>query len=141
MTTDSECQRRVRPLYDWEIAEARRVFGDSLRYGSVRIHECSTWTDALDRLGRKLKRLDPPGPRDHNAVTLGFHLHFPINLPTVHRFMTSLVKSRMSCKRICSIAPSPDDALQYPHRKLQLLVRQMPAFASAPGLILISPAS
>jgi hypothetical protein len=77
-----DCQRRVRPLYDWEIAEARKVFGDSLHYQSVRIHECSTWTDGLDRLGRKLKKLDPPGPRDHNAVTLGFQLHFPINLPT-----------------------------------------------------------
>ena len=76
------CQRRVRPLYDWEITEARQVFGDSLRYRQVRIHECSAWTDGLDRLGRKLKKLDPLAPRDHNAVTLGFHVYFPINLPT-----------------------------------------------------------
>jgi hypothetical protein len=76
-----ECQRRVRPLYDWEKAEARKVFGDSLDYDRVRIHECSTWTDAIDRLGRRLKKLPPPGPFDHNAVTLGNHSHFPINLP------------------------------------------------------------
>ncbi len=75
-------ERRVRPMYGWEIAQAREVFGDSLSYDRVRIHECSTWTDAIDRLGRKLKRLDPPGPLDHNAVTLGFNCHFPINLPT-----------------------------------------------------------
>ncbi len=79
--SDSDCQRRVRPLYDWEVAEARKVFGDSLRYARVRIHECSTWTDAIDRLGRRLKRMPPPGPADHNAVTLGYHSHFPVNLP------------------------------------------------------------
>jgi len=81
MSIDLGHQRRVRPLYDWEIVEARKVFGDSLRYELVRVHECSTWTDAIDRLGRRLKRLPPPGPQDHNAVTLGNHCHFPVNLP------------------------------------------------------------
>ena len=81
MSTDLGGQRRVRPLYDWEIAEARNVFGNSLRYDAVRIHECSTWTDAIDRLGRKLKKQPLPGPKEHNAVTLGNHCHFPINLP------------------------------------------------------------
>jgi hypothetical protein len=75
------CQRRVRPLYDWEIAEARKVFGNSLRYEFVRVHECSTWTDAMDRLGRRLKKLPPPGPQEHNAITLGYHCHFPVNFP------------------------------------------------------------
>jgi len=81
MPTDSPCRRRVRPLYAWEIAEARNVFGDSLRYDHIRIHECSTWTDAIDRLGRKLKKLPPPGPEEHNAVTLGYNCHFPVSLP------------------------------------------------------------
>jgi len=31
----------------WEIAEARKVFGDSLHYGRIRIHECATWADAM----------------------------------------------------------------------------------------------
>ena len=78
---DSGCRRRVRPLYDWEIAEAHKVFGDSLHYDRVCIHECATWTDAIDRLGRRLKKLPPLGPREHNAVTLGYHCHFPVNLP------------------------------------------------------------
>jgi hypothetical protein len=79
--SDSDCQRRVRPLYDWEIAEARKVFGGSLRLDRVRIHECATWADAIDRLGRRLKKLPPPGPQEHNAVTLGYHCNFPVNLP------------------------------------------------------------
>lgn len=81
MSTNPDGRRRVRPLYDWEIAEARKVFGTSLHYAAIRIHECSTWTDAIDRLGRKLKKLPPPGLTEHNAVTLGNHCHFPVNLP------------------------------------------------------------
>ena len=81
MSSNSNSQRRVRPLFDWEIAEARKVFGDSLRYDLVWIHEGFTWTDAIDRLGRKLKKLPPPGPQDHNAVTLGNNCYFPVNLP------------------------------------------------------------
>ena len=77
----SDCRRRVRPLYDWEIAEARKVFGDSLHYGRIRIHECATWADAIDRLGRWLKKLPPAGPEEHNSVTLGYHCYFPVSLP------------------------------------------------------------
>jgi len=81
VSEDSNCLRRVRLLYDWEAAEAHKVFGDSLHYDRVRVHECATWTDAIDRLGRRLKKLPPLGPREHNAVTLGYHCHFPVNLP------------------------------------------------------------
>jgi hypothetical protein len=81
MSEDSNCRRRVRPLYAWEAAEARQVFGDSLRYDRVRIHECATWTDAIDRLGRRLKRMPPPGLEQHNSVTLGYHCYFPVSLP------------------------------------------------------------
>jgi len=51
VSEDSNCQRRTRLLYDWEAAEAYKVFGGSLHYDRVRIHECATWTDAIDRLG------------------------------------------------------------------------------------------
>ena len=79
--SNSDCQRRVRPLYAWEITEARQVFGDSLRYDRIRIHECATWADAIDRLGRRLKKQAPPGPEEHNSVTLGYHCYFPVSLP------------------------------------------------------------
>ena len=79
--SNSDCRRRVRPLYGWEAVEARQVFGNSLRYERIRIHECATWTDAIDRLGRRLKRMPPPGPEQHNSVTLGYHCYFPVSLP------------------------------------------------------------
>ena len=77
----SDCRRRVRPLYGWEAVEARQVFGNSLRYERIRIHECAAWTDAIGRLGRRLKRMPPPRPEQHNSVTLGYHCYFPVSLP------------------------------------------------------------
>jgi len=76
-------QAIVRPLRDWEIVEAREVFGDSLRYDAVRVHEVVGWADGLLRLGRRLRGLPPPEAGVHNAVTLGNHCHFPIPLPCV----------------------------------------------------------
>ena len=42
---------RVRPLYGWEIEEARRVFSDKLSYDRIRIHEGAGWTDAPRAVG------------------------------------------------------------------------------------------
>jgi hypothetical protein len=75
------CKKQVRDLYEWEIAEFSPVFGDSLNYRRVRIHECTSWTDWLDLLGRRLKGLPPPGEHSHNAVTLGNHCFFPVEMP------------------------------------------------------------
>jgi hypothetical protein len=76
-----EVEKLVRGLYAWEIEEFSPVFGSSLNYEKVRIHEGSTWPDAIDRLGRRLKGMDPPGEDSHNAVTLGNHCYFPVALP------------------------------------------------------------
>ena len=73
---------RVRPLYDWEIAQAHIVFGDALRFEKVRVHECAAWPDAIDRLGRRLKHMPPPDIQDHNAITLGYNSYFPVQFPT-----------------------------------------------------------
>lgn len=73
------CTPLTRRLYAWEIQEARRVFGDSLAYERVRVHECARWPAALDRLGRRLKGMPPP--ELPNAVTLGEHCYFPVRLP------------------------------------------------------------
>lgn len=75
------CEKIVRGLYGWEIEEFRPVFGQSLKYERVRIHECAGFPDTLDRIGRKLKGMEPPGKDSHNAITLGNHCFFPVQLP------------------------------------------------------------
>jgi len=77
MTTP--CRRLTRRLYAWEIQEARLVFGNSLAYERVRIHECVRWPATLDRFGRWLRGMSPPDVP--NAVTLGAHCYFPVRLP------------------------------------------------------------
>ncbi len=79
--TISSAHGRIRPLYDWEVAEAHCVFGDQPFYGRVRIHEGVTWPDILDRLGRWLKCLPPLPEGQHNAITLGYHCYFPVQMP------------------------------------------------------------
>jgi hypothetical protein len=73
-----ECSPRVRSLYDWEIQEARRVFGSQLEYAAIRIHECVATPDKINRIGTRLKGL--PAPTNHNAITLGNHCYFPVRL-------------------------------------------------------------
>lgn len=67
-----------RPLSAWEIQEARRIFGNRMRYDLVRIHENVGWPDIPYRLSLWLRRL--PYREEHNAITLGNHLYFPIPL-------------------------------------------------------------
>ena len=76
----SECPSIIRSLYAWEIQEVRLVFENSLKYDRVRLHECASWTDTLDRVGRLIRGFDAPTPP--NAVTLGSHCYFPVRLLT-----------------------------------------------------------
>jgi hypothetical protein len=71
-------KKSVRPMYAWEIVEAQKVFAVGLNYGRVCIHENNTWTNAMDRLGRKLKGMPPV--EVNNALTLGNHCYFPVKL-------------------------------------------------------------
>lgn len=71
----------TRNLYLWEITQARSVFGDTLRYEKVLIHEYAKWPDAIDNLGRKLKKDVPRKPGEHNAITIGYRCYFPVGLP------------------------------------------------------------
>ena len=80
-TETAPCKPRVRPLYDWEIEEARIVFADQLRYESVRVHECAAWPDVLDKFGRRLKGMSLPEEHTHNAITIGNNCFFPVRLP------------------------------------------------------------
>ncbi len=79
MTKGKDFKRGSRALYDWEIEEARRVFGSSLRYERVRVHENVLWTNTIDRIGHWFKKM-PYQPVD-NAVTIGYHCYFPVRLP------------------------------------------------------------
>ena len=68
----------IRPLYAWEIREARRVFANRLQYERVRLHEHTGWPDSINRIGLRLKRM--PQVDTHNAITLGNHIYFPVKL-------------------------------------------------------------
>ena len=74
---------RVRPLYRWEILEARKVFADRLDYDQVRIHEAMPLPDTIDRISRKLRGMPALAPGRHNAMTVGNHCLFPVFLPEV----------------------------------------------------------
>lgn len=73
-----ECRSLVRSLYAWEFQEAQRVFAAGLNYEAVRIHECASWPNTIHRIGLRLRRL----PYDNlpNAITLGNHCYFPLQL-------------------------------------------------------------
>jgi hypothetical protein len=75
---DTRGKPSVRPLYAWEIHEARRVFGSSLRYERVRIHENVTWPNTINRIGTRLKGM--PYTEVQNAITLSNHCYFPVKL-------------------------------------------------------------
>lgn len=75
----SNCPKLVRRLHAWEIQEAQRVFGPALDYEKIRIHECSGWTNTINRLGAWFRRQSSAGI--DNAVTLGNHCYFPVRLP------------------------------------------------------------
>ena len=68
----------VRPLYAWEIHEARRVFADQISYAKVRIHESTPWPNRVNSIGLRLKGM--PKKEAHNAITLGDHCYFPVRL-------------------------------------------------------------
>jgi hypothetical protein len=80
MVLAATCSPTIRPLYAWEIQEARRVFANRLLYDHVRVHECVDWPNLINRLGTRLKGLSYTG--DPTAITLGNHLYFPVQLLT-----------------------------------------------------------
>lgn len=71
---------RKRSLRDWEIEQARPAFGDTLNYQNVRVCEGYSWPDFANRLGRLVRRQAPPGPGEHNSITLGYSCYFPVLL-------------------------------------------------------------
>jgi hypothetical protein len=65
----------VRPLFAWEIQEARRVFAGQLAYELVYVHEKAAWLNNLHKIGSWMKRMpNDPKPK---AITLGNHCFFP----------------------------------------------------------------
>lgn len=79
MNTSAPCKPTVRPLYAWEITEARRVFANQLNYERIRLHECASWPNTINRIGMRLKGLDVSQAAP-NAITLGNHCFFPVKL-------------------------------------------------------------
>ena len=70
-----------RNLNTYEIMEAQLVFGDSIAYERVRIHEEVAWPNWVGRLGSWISRTEAP---KNNAVTLGNKLYFPVRLSTAN---------------------------------------------------------
>ncbi|HMK42533.1 MAG TPA: hypothetical protein VK445_00165 [Dissulfurispiraceae bacterium] len=70
----------MRRLYDWEMDAARTVFGESIRYARVRIHEAVSWPNTLFHFGQRVRgcRCEPECV---NAVAIGYHCFFPLRLP------------------------------------------------------------
>lgn len=69
----------MRPLSTTELTEARRVFGDGLNYGRVRLVETSRLPTLVADIGARLHARQPP---PENAVTLGDRSYFPRPLRT-----------------------------------------------------------
>jgi hypothetical protein len=68
-----------RPLSTFERSEASFVFGGSIIYERVVVVEGAGWPDTLARLSARISGAQPPS---HNAITLGNHIYFPVQLRT-----------------------------------------------------------
>jgi hypothetical protein len=60
-----------------EIQEASLIFGTSLDFDRVWVHENVAFPNWIGRLGAAITRQNPPG---NNAVTLGNRSYFPVQL-------------------------------------------------------------
>lgn len=68
-----------RRLSQVEIDEARLVFGTSLEYSRVVLHEAARWPDWIARLAARIAGRPAP---THNAITIGNRIYFPLELQT-----------------------------------------------------------
>jgi hypothetical protein len=107
-----------RRLYGWEVLEFYRLFGDSMDYTKVRVHENTSFTDAIDRIGRRLKGMPPSSSGSHNAITLGNHCIFPILLPKEW-----VPTSDRESYKLPWLAHELTHAWQYQHQGWMYLVR------------------
>jgi hypothetical protein len=72
---------KSRKLYSWEIDVIFPIFGNTFNYASISVHENNPLPDWIDRLGRLIKRMPAAEEGKHNAITLGNHCLFPVQLP------------------------------------------------------------
>lgn len=68
-----------RGLTPFETEESRLVFAGSLNTSRIVLHERVSWPDRLAAIGAGLHGDPQPS---HNAVTLGNHIYFPVELET-----------------------------------------------------------
>lgn len=72
----------MRPLFDWEIAAGRMVFGDSIAYQKVQIYEDVAWPNAVYRFGQWFHGLNEGNPAAMIALAVGYRCFFPTRLPS-----------------------------------------------------------
>ena len=73
---------KARELTDFEIHEARQIFGDRLDYGKIRIFEGAKLPNFLDDIGRFIKKMPKREIGVKNAITLGNDCFFGRTLKT-----------------------------------------------------------
>jgi type VI secretion system secreted protein VgrG len=70
-----------------ELQEANLVFGTSLDFDRVWVHEEVAFPNLIGRIGAALARQKSP---ENNAVTLGNHVYFPVQLKIDHQKIEDL---------------------------------------------------
>lgn len=119
------CQRSFsRPLYLWEIEQARLVFGDQLDYRRIRIHECNPWPNRINQVGvftkTLFKKVEKPAHAVDNAITLGNHCYFPVRLPEL------LAREDPEChRRVCWLIHELTHTWQYQQMGWRYLTRAL----------------
>jgi hypothetical protein len=110
-----------RRLSNYERQEAGLVFGSSLDYGPIWIHEGVRWTDWLGKLGELLRRRKSAG---HNAVTLGNHIFFPVQLESDHpQFKVQLNQTAWLMHELTHVWQFQQDGWRYLYQALWAILR------------------
>jgi hypothetical protein len=82
-----------RGLTPFEVEEARLVFAGSLDTTPIVVHENVAWPDRVAALGAGFHGDTPPS---HNAITLGNHIYFPVEVRTDPAFDGDITLGRMA---------------------------------------------
>jgi hypothetical protein len=89
---------KTRSLTEFEKSEAKKVFGNRLKYDEIRIFEGAGLPNMLDDLGRFLKKMPRREINVKNAITLGNNCFFGRELKTdeIKPGSTSLTKAQVA---------------------------------------------
>jgi hypothetical protein len=89
---------KTRGLTEFELSEAKKIFGNRLKYDQIRIFEGAGLPNLLDDLGRFLKQMPRREINVKNAITLGNNAFFGRELKTdeIKPGTTNLTKAQVA---------------------------------------------